>query len=95
MNISIFTRLEELIVFTFPAQLSLKIMQYKCFWGQTLMKGLLQIVVALLLWVITLYILTVPNWMYAALTLLRGGIVFGIFFVGLAFFLLGYNELRN
>ena len=59
------------------------------------MKGLLQIVVALLLWVITLYILTVPTWLYATLNLLRGGIVFGLFFIGLAFLLLGYNELKN
>ncbi len=58
------------------------------------MKGLLQIVVALLLWVATLYLLMIPSWLKAALTLVRGGIVFGLFFVGLAFLLLGYNELR-
>ena len=59
-----------------------------------MLKGFLQVVVALLLWVVTLYLLTVPSWLKAALTLLRGGILFGLFFVGLGLLLLGYNELR-
>jgi len=58
-------------------------------------KGLLQIVIALLLWVVTLYLLTVPIWLKAAVTLLRGGIIFVLFFVGLGLLLLGYNELKN
>ena len=60
-----------------------------------MVKGFLQIVIALLFWVVVLYLLTVPHWLTAALTLLRGGIVFGLFFVGLALLLLGYNELSN
>ncbi|MBS3144681.1 hypothetical protein J4208_03785 [Candidatus Woesearchaeota archaeon] len=58
------------------------------------MKGLLQIVIGLLLWVGTLYLLTIPNWLQATLTLLRGGIVFGLFFIGLGVLLLGFNELK-
>ena len=60
-----------------------------------MIKGFLQILIALLLWVMILYLLTVPNWLQAAVILLRGGIVFGLFFIGLALLLLGYNELKN
>ena len=60
-----------------------------------MIKGFLQIVIALLLWVMVLYLLTVPNWLKAAVTLLRGGIVFGLFFVGLGLLLLGYSELKG
>lgn len=63
--------------------------------GVHTMKGFIQIVIGLLLWVATLYLLTVPNWLKAALSLLRGGIVFGLFFVGLGLLLLGMNEARN
>lgn len=59
-----------------------------------MMKGLIQIVIGLLLWVATLYLLTVPSWLKAAISLLRGGIVFGLFFVGLGLLLLGYNEMK-
>ena len=58
------------------------------------MKGLVQIVIGLLLWVGTLYLLTLTNWLQAALDLLRGGIIFGLFFIGLGLLLLGINELR-
>jgi|GEM_PF-3467176 len=60
-----------------------------------MVKGFLQIIIALLLWIVVLYLLTVPNWLQAALTLLRGGIVFGLFFVGLALLFLGYTELKS
>jgi len=60
-----------------------------------MMKGFIQMIIGLLLWVATIYLLTVPSWLKAALTLLHGGIVFGLFFVGLALFLLGYNEVRQ
>lgn len=63
--------------------------------GTCTMKGLVQIVIALLLWVVTLYLLTVPNWLQATLMLVRGGIVFGLFFVGLGLLFLGISELRE
>lgn len=59
------------------------------------MKGFVQIVIALLLWVVTLYLLTAPNWLQATLTLVRGGIVFALFFVGLGLLFLGISELKE
>lgn len=60
-----------------------------------MMKGLLQIVIALLLWVVTFYLLTVPNWLKATISVLRGGIVFGLFFIGLGLLFLGISELKG
>jgi|TARA_Y100000310_G_scaffold334233_1_gene413507 hypothetical protein len=59
------------------------------------MKGLVQIIIGLIFWVAVLYISTFNNWLLAAWHLLQGGIVWGLFFVGLGLLLLGLSELKG
>jgi len=36
-----------------------------------------------------------PTWSEATIAILKGGIVWGVFFLGLVFLLLGISDLRN
>lgn len=59
------------------------------------MKGFVQIVVGLLLFVIVAYILTYSTWLWATLELLQGGIVLLLFLIGLGFLLIGFSEVKG
>ena len=59
------------------------------------MKGFLQFVIGLLFFVATAFLLTYPSWMWAAVKLLQGGVVFALFFIGLGFLLISISEIKG
>jgi len=60
-----------------------------------MLKGLLQVIFGLLLFVMVFYILTFSSWFAATVQLIKGGMVAVLFFMGLGLFLLGLTELKE
>lgn len=60
-----------------------------------MMKSLAQVVVGLLVLVVFVYVLMVRSWLMAAVTLVKGGVVVVLFFLGVGLVLLGLSGLKG
>lgn len=59
------------------------------------LREVVEILFGLLLWVVLLYALSFGNWMNALVKFVQGGVLVGLFFVGLGLIALGLMELRE
>lgn len=59
------------------------------------MKGMIQIIIGLLLFVIVLLALTESSWLWATIQLIQGGIIILLFLIGLGLIIFGASELKE
>ncbi len=58
------------------------------------MKGIIELIIALLLVVIIVYVLTFSSWLWATIRLIQGGIIILLALIALAVFFLGFSDLK-
>ena len=59
------------------------------------LKEMVEILFGLLFWVILLYALSFGSWLNALVKFVQGGVLVGLFFIGLGLIALGVMELKE